>query len=295
MHSLRRMMPPAATPSGSGRPKISIGIGSWTDAEYKGVLYPKGLPDSERLKTYATRFTHVEVNSSYHRIPPVAFTEKWASETPPDFLFDLKLPREIADEPEAAARAGRHVEWLLRSARPLIEAGKLGVFFGVLPAAFSPKKRKLEELDLLIEKLQPHLLAVELRHNGWVEGEQRERTLEHFRARKLVWIAVDMPRVEGSSIMPPIDEVTNPRLAYLRLHGRREDWSKLKKTEERHTYEYAAAELEEIAGRVRALSEKADEVRVVANNHAQDFAPKTALALQRILGLERSATPSPAA
>jgi hypothetical protein len=28
-------------------------------------------------------------------------------------------------------------------------------------------------------------------------------------------------------------------------------------------------------------------VRVVANNHAKDFAPKTALALQKLLGLER--------
>jgi len=60
----------------------------------------------------------------------------------------------------------------------------------------------------------------------------------------------------------------------------------VKSAEERHTYQYAVDELTEIAARVHALAEKADRVRVVANNHAQDFAPKAALALQRLLGLE---------
>jgi uncharacterized protein YecE (DUF72 family) len=96
-----------------------------------------------------------------------------------------------------------------------------------------------------------------------------------------------MPRIPGSAIMPPVDEVTNPRLAYLRLHGRRPDWLTLKDKTEKHTYAYPDEELAEIAGRVRALAEKAETVHVVANNHAQDLAPKTALALQRLLGLER--------
>jgi uncharacterized protein YecE (DUF72 family) len=288
------MMSLSSESGAGGVSKISVGIGSWTDKEYKGLLYPKGLPDNERLKTYATWFDHVEVNSSYHRIPSLAFVENWAKQTPGNFIFDFKLQKEISADPEAAARAGTDVSQLLRAARPLIDAGKLGAFFLVLPPSFGPKKRRLEELDLLVEKLQPHLLAVELRHSGWVEGEQRERTLEYYRAKKLVWIAVDMPRIEGSTIMPPVDEVTNPRLAYLRLHGRRSDWLELKDQEERHTYQYSDLELEEIARRVKALAQKAEMVHVVANNHAQDFAPKTALALQKLLGVQRPG-PGPAA
>lgn len=268
--------------------RISVAIGSWTDSEYKGLLYPKGLPDNQRLTTYATWFDHVEVNSSYHRIPPLKFVENWVSQTPAGFLFDFKMPKDISTDPEATARGGTLVSMLLRVAEPAIAAGKLGAFFLVLAPSFGPKKRKLEELDPLVEKLSPHLLAVELRNSDWVAGEQREKTLEFFRSRKLVWIAVDMPRIDGSAIMPPVDEVTNPRLAYLRLHGRRADWLTLKgDVEEKHTYEYNETELEEIAGRVRALAAKADAVHVVANNHAQDFAPKTALALQRILGLAK--------
>jgi uncharacterized protein YecE (DUF72 family) len=275
------------------RPRLSVAIGSWTDKEYKGLLYPKGLPDNERLKTYATWFDHVEVNSSYHRVPPLAFVENWAKQTPADFVFDFKLPKEISSDPEGTARAGKYVDMTLRAARPLIDAKKLGAFFLVLPPSFGPKKHKLEELDGLVEKLEPQLLAVELRHNGWVEGEQRERTLEFYRTRKLVWIAVDMPQIEGSTIMPPLDEVTNSRLAYLRLHGRRKDWLERGKTaEEKHTYLYSDAELEEIAGRVRTLAAKAESVHVVANNHAEDFAPKTALALQRLLGVAKREDPA---
>lgn len=285
---------PAMTSSvspGSARspsPHLSVGIGSWTDKEYKGVLYPKGLPDNQRLTTYATRFGHVEVNSSYHRIPPVAFVENWVKQTPADFIFDFKLPKEISGDPAGAARAGTHVSQTLRAAHPLIASGKLGAFFLVLPPSFGPEHHRLDELELLAEKLRPHLLAVELRHRGWVDAEQRERTLEFYRRQRLVWIAVDMPRIAGSTIMPPVDEVTNSAMAYLRLHGRRPDWLTLKTGEEKHAYEYSDLELNEISARVRALGKKASTVHVVANNHAQDFAPRTALALQRLLGLERS-------
>ena len=271
--------------SPSRRPRISVAIGSWSDAEYVGVIFPSGVKPEERLGIYATHFNHVEVNASFHMIPPRDRVEGWVKQTPPDFVFDLKLHRAFS-APESAARDAALMSRVLRSAEPLIESGKLGTFFLVLTPTFSPGgKSRLEELDALVEKLRPHLLAVELRHNGWLAGEQRERTLEFFRTRGIVWIAVDMPRIKGSSIMPPVDEVTNPRLAYLRLHGRREDWPKLKTTEERHSYEYQAAEIDEIAARVQALAEKAETVHVVANNHAQDFAPKAALALQRKLGI----------
>ena len=265
--------------------RISVGIGSWADAEYTGLLYPKGLAATERLKTYATHFDHVEVNSSAYRTPKRDVVAEWVSQTPQNFTFDVKLHRAFSDTPQEAAQKGDFVSYWLENMQPLIEAKKLGAFLLLLPPRFGPKRNRLEELDLLVEKFAPHLIAVELRHRDWIEGAERERTLSFFRERKLVLVGVDMPRIEGSTIMPPLDEVTNPQLAYLRLHGRNPEWPKLKTAEERHTYDYATAELEEIATRVRALAETAREIHVVANNHAQDFAPKAALGLKRFLGL----------
>jgi uncharacterized protein YecE (DUF72 family) len=252
-----------------------------------GLVYPKGVPEKQGLSTHATWFTHVEVNSSYHRLPPRAFVENWAQQTPADFIFDFKLPKEFSQDPEAMGKNERLVDQLLGVAQPLIDAKKLGTFFLVLPPSFGPEKHELEGLVSLAEKLRSHRLAVELRNNGWVNARRRESTLDFFRRHGLVWIATDMPRIADSTIMPPMDEVTNPQLAYLRLHGRRPDWFELKDQEERHTYVYPDDELTEIAERVRALAKKAETVHVVANNHAQDFAPKTALALQKLLGLTR--------
>jgi uncharacterized protein YecE (DUF72 family) len=275
-------------PSSPSAPKISVGIGSWTDAEYKGLLYPKGLPDDERLKTYASWFSHVEVNATSYAPPGRAKVENWLKQTPAGFTFDIKLHQDFALGPEAAVRRGLG-DRFLGDLKVMIEAGKFGAFLLLLPSTFTPKGNRLEAFDSVVEKFAPHPIAVEVRHRAWLEGEQRAATLEYFRTRKLTLVSVDMPRIDSPKIMPAVDEITNPALAYLRLHGRNPDWLKLKTQGERHAYEYRDEELSEIAERVRALAKQAEQVRVVANNHASDFAPKTALALQRWLGLERKA------
>src|SRR3954464_11921183 len=66
---------------------IQVGIGSWADAEYTGVLFPAGLAANQRLKTYATHFNFVEVNSTYYATPRRPIVATWAKQTPPDFLF----------------------------------------------------------------------------------------------------------------------------------------------------------------------------------------------------------------
>ena len=261
---------------------IRIGIGSWADREYTGILYPKGLAADQRLKTYATWFDHVEVNSTYYATPGQATVATWVEQTPESFSFDVKLHRTFSQSPKKTAE-GDLPDRVINAMRPLIEAKKLGAFLLVLPPSFGPQKHSISELEAVAEKFRPHPLAVELRHSGWVSGPMREETLGYFRERQIAWVAVDMPQVEGSSIMPAVDEATHPDLAYLRLHGRNKEWAELKTAEERHTYMYSDEELAELAARAKALAPKAKHVHVIANNHAQDFAPRTALALKKLL------------
>jgi uncharacterized protein YecE (DUF72 family) len=262
---------------------IRIGCGSWTDSEYVGVLYPKGLPVSERLHTYAERLERIEVNATYHANPPRARVTGWVGQTPPGFLFDVKLHRDFSDYPRQSGESDR-VAKLLYAMEPLIEAKKLGTFLLTLAPGFSPKDRRLDEIDVLAEKLQPHALAVELRHRAWVDGDTLATTLDYFRQRQLVWVALDLPRIDSIKLLPPIDEVTHPRLAYMRLHGRNPNYLKSKTAGERHQHDYTAGELEEIAGRIRSLASRAQDVHVSLNNHFSNFAPKAALALRRLLG-----------
>ena len=262
----------------------SVGLGSWADDEYVDILYEKGVASTQRLGAYARVFNRVEVNSSYYATPRVSVVDSWARQTPGGFTFDIKLHRAFSQSPEKTARESDLPRHLLDGVKPLVQAGKLGVFLLVTAPTFMPERNQLEQLDAVAEKLQPHRLAVELRHRDWVAGKARERTLDLFRERGWVWVGVDMPRVSAPSVLPPIFEVTNPQLAYLRLHGRNQAWLKAESAAERHTYEYPAREVRALAARVRELEGKAEHVHAVANNHARDYAPKLALALQRILG-----------
>lgn len=247
------------------------------------MLYPKGVAAGRRLAAYARIFNRVEVNSSYYATPRSEVVAGWSKQTPPGFTFDIKLHRAFSQSPEKAAREGDLVRYLLDGMKPLVRAKKLGVFLLVAAPSFKPGRNRLEQLDPLVEKLQPHELAVELRHRDWVSGKARRSTLDFFRERGLVWVNVDMPRIQGATLMPSRDEVTNPRLAYVRLHGRNKAWPEAKSAADRHAYDYPEREVRELAARIRTLAGKAGHVHAVANNHASDFAPKLALALQRLL------------
>lgn len=261
---------------------IRVGCGSWADDEYVGLLYASGLPKQDRLRTYGTIFDRVEVNSSAYRTPQRAAVKQWEEQTPAGFIFDIKLHRVFSADPHKSAQTD-FVQKFVGAFEPLITANKLGAFLLTLAPAFSADKHRLDEIDLLAEKLQPHLLAVELRHRSWVEAETLASTLDHFRTRKLVWVALDFPPLKSSKLLPPIDEVTNSELAYMRLHGRNPNYLKGKTAAERHEHDYTETELEELAGRIRTIAPRARNVHVSLNNHAHDFAPKAALALRRLL------------
>ena len=288
------------------RMSIRVGLGSWSDAEYRGILYPPGLAAGERLRGYARWFSHVEVNASFYTIPTKEQLARWAAQVPQGFLFDFKLHKTLsghATSTFALPRALRGkasgkltpggawqkevVAYTLEQAKDLQRAGMLGVFL-LLPAPqFVPERGKLEDFDPLVEALRKRgqQLATELRQRAWVEGKQRARTLAYFRERGIAWVAVDVPKGDAPNLMPAIDEVTQPELAYLRLHGRNlEGYLHGKSAAERFDYDYRPAELREIVKRITKLAAAAREVRVVASNHAHDFAPKAALELKRLLG-----------
>jgi uncharacterized protein YecE (DUF72 family) len=263
---------------------IQIGCGSWADPEYVGLLYPPGFPPKLRLSGYAMWFDHVEVNSTYYSTPKKEAVEKWIAITPPNFQFDIRLHRAISQGPEKAAKEGRLLNFTLEALEPLFREKRFGTFLSVLSPTFSPDRHRLEELDGLIEKIRPHSLSIELRHNAWVTNETRKSTFDFFRSRQVTLVAVDMPQLKDSSLMPPIDEVTQPQLAYLRLHGHNPKYLAAKSAEERHAYAYTDEDLDIVMKRIRILASQAQNVRVVANNHASDFAPITALALRQRLG-----------
>ena len=136
-----------------------------------------------------------------------------------------------------------------------------------------------------MEILGPHRLAVELRNRNWVDDERREGTLDWFADRGVAFVGVDAPPGDNFQIMPPIDAVTNPSIAYLRAHGRNtEGYLTGKSVAERFAWQYADDELEEIAARATGMAEQAGEVHVAFNNNRDDYAPTAAQRFRSLLG-----------
>jgi uncharacterized protein YecE (DUF72 family) len=240
---------------------------------------------------------------------------RWAQVTPEHFVFDVKLHRllsrhaaqvdslppdlrddvrttprgrvELTPEIEAAV-ADRMREALV----PLEEAGKLGALLLQLSPSFSPRGHELDELAPLLERLSPHAVAIELRHRGWVDEERAEHTLEWMSDHRAAYVCVDAPRGEHLTIMPALDAVTRPDLAYMRLHGRNEQgYLKGQSVAERFGWDYTDNELKEIVQRAQSLAEEAGAVHVMANNNRGGDAPVAARRLKELMGMDAGPPP----
>ena len=80
--------------------------------------------------------------------------------------------------------------------------------------------------------------------------------------------------------------MTNPALAYIRLHGRNaETWYRGGGGGTRYDYDYTAAELEEWAGIATDLARQARNVHVLFNNNARGAGTRNAQEFGRLLGI----------
>jgi uncharacterized protein YecE (DUF72 family) len=72
--------------------QIVVGISSWADPELlQSGFYPPGLQTgAERLQYYASRFSIVELDSSYHFLPSERYYQNWLDIVPTGFVFDIK-------------------------------------------------------------------------------------------------------------------------------------------------------------------------------------------------------------
>jgi uncharacterized protein YecE (DUF72 family) len=289
--------------------KILIGTASWSDPGFVEHWYPKKMPAGDRLAWYAQHFEMVEVNSSFYSVPDPRLVERWCRSTPDGFVFDVKLhqllsrhstnqkllPPALQKIAEADAKGRVNltakieramIDELRRPLEILRREGKLGALLLQLSPGFSPRKHELDELEELLGQLSDYRMAIELRNRNWVEGDNLDSTLEFFRKHSATLVSVDAPAEKHFTIMPPkINAVTNPDLAYLRLHGRdAHAYTTGKTVAARFNYDYSDAEIDEVAERARDLAGEAKEVHVIFNNNALDYAPHAALRMRNALG-----------
>jgi uncharacterized protein YecE (DUF72 family) len=145
---------------------LRVGTSGWNYAEWKGSFYPGDMKPAGMLRYYAERFTTVEVNNTFYRMPAAKVVEGWAATVGAGFTFVLKAPQRIThfarlrdvDDP---------VRFFCDTARLL--GGGLGPLLFQLPPNFKVDAGRLADLLAL---LPPDLRAAfEFRNPTWFTDE----------------------------------------------------------------------------------------------------------------------------
>ena len=294
---------------------MRIGTCSWADDALVKHFYPPGIPARERLSYYAERFSTVEVDSTYYRVPTESMVQGWADRTPAGFVMHVKafglmtrhpvkleqvppdlregLPvddRGRVDRPPPEARA-RVFEEFLRSLEPLRGSGKLGGILFQLPPYIVWKKSSLDYLEWANEQLGGDLMLVEPRHRSWYEEDVRAELLSWLEQNGMAWVVVDAPKVVAANVPDTLVAVTAPT-AYVRFHGRNAGTWNVRggSAAQRFDYLYGEDELRGWVEPLRELAGAAEHAYAFFNNNNQSDgvaqAPAGAALLRKLLDEE---------
>jgi uncharacterized protein YecE (DUF72 family) len=244
-------------------------------------------------------------------MPTPQNAQLWADRTPADFVFNIKAFRLFTGHQTQPAALHRDLQqalgpdaprtlyygdlpqeirdelWrrFIEALAPLKAAGKLGAVHFQFAPWMLRNRGSMAHVEHCVGKMQGHLVAAEFRHGTWFHGEHLERTLEWERALGLVHTVVDSPQGFANCV-PCVWDVTNPRLAIVRLHGRnKETWNKkgLAASSARFDYQYSRDELAAMVPEIRHLATLAQHVHVILNTNYEDQGQVGARMLRELL------------
>src|SRR4051812_6647076 len=116
---------------------MGFSYNDWID-----VFYPKSVKSNEWLSFYAKHFNAVELDTTFHAVPPRERVEKWRDETPDDFRFTAKVPKTITHG-DGALDSRRSIEDMLDFLRTMwIFREKLAVVLLQFPPSFSNREAR---------------------------------------------------------------------------------------------------------------------------------------------------------
>jgi uncharacterized protein YecE (DUF72 family) len=150
--------------------KYWVGTSGYNYPEWKGSFYPQKMPAAKMLPYYAGRFTTVEINYTFYRVPNEKILAGWSRETPAGFSLTLKAPKRITHIAKLRD-CTELLSYFLKTAATL--GPKLGAILFQLPPYF---RKDLGVLDDFLRQLpQGTRAAFEFRHASWMETEVFER------------------------------------------------------------------------------------------------------------------------
>jgi uncharacterized protein YecE (DUF72 family) len=238
--------------------KIYVGIGGWTYEPWRGLFYPKGLPQKQELAYAASHLTSIEINGTYYSSFKPASWIKWREDTPPGFVFAVKASRYCTNR-KMLAEAGESITRFIGQGMKELR-DRLGPINWQFMAT---KKFDAEDFEAFLKLLPREVGGLPLRH----ALELRSETFKNPRF-------YDLARRYNAAIIfaddedfPTIDEPTAD-FTYARLM----------RTKDEIETGYAAADLDRWAARAKDWAKRGDAF-VYFISGAKHRAPAAAQAL----------------
>lgn len=239
---------------------IYIGTSGWSYKEWANDFY-HGVKAKEQFQYYTTRFSTVELNASFYRLPALKTVHDWQKKAPSDFIFAVKGSRLITHIKRLNDLDGL-VTNFVRRIQPLKK--KLGPLLWQLPPSFKPDLPRLEKF---LKRLPPKLShAIEFRHPDWMMDE----TFNLLRKYGAAFVSV-------SSMRMPLNFSITADFIYIRFHG----------LSGGPRHDYTRKELEPWANHIREHVSKGMRAFAYFNNDLNVRAPKNAEMLIQMCQLEQ--------
>jgi uncharacterized protein YecE (DUF72 family) len=235
---------------------IRIGTAAWALPKQHAAHFPAA---ASHLQRYASRLNCVEINSSFHRPHLRKTWERWATTTPDNFRFAVKIPRAITHEAKLAY-TGALLQTFLDQATGLNSGPipKLGPLLIQLPPSLAFDPGLAHEFFTTLRELHPSSAVLEPRHATWF-SPIADRLLREF---DIARVAADPPKGSPLAAHPG----GSPHLRYYRLHG----------SPRTYYSDYTQPFLTHFA---QTLRESATETYVIFDNTAAGHATLNALTL----------------
>jgi uncharacterized protein YecE (DUF72 family) len=254
-----------------------IGCQSWgyddwiTPAGGSTVFYPRGTKRDEMLPLYSKLLDTIEVDSTLYGVPAPKTIETWYAETPPEFIFSLKFPREVTHDDPMSPRTYPVVDEFVAVASALRE--KLGIMLLQFPASFESTKENGQLLrDFLNILPKEFRFAFEFRHPGWFV----DWTFEELENAGVSLALVEGKWVDREIMLASIGKVASD-FAYIRVMGER-DLPKFDRI-----YRPQDDVIDQWTGALDELP--ASDIFIYVDNYFEGHAPATVAKFKERLGL----------
>lgn len=246
-------MKPAAVPV------FRVGCAGWSIPSRHAHLFGDG---ESHLARYATRFSVVEINSTFYRPHLPRTFERWAATVPDGFRFSVKMPRSITHEARLRGVGAALSAFL----DPVAALGpKLGGVLVQLPPSLVFDTRVADTFFAMLRRRTAVPVACEPRHASWFDP-----------AVDGLWTRYAVTRVAADPARLPAAAYPGGSAAgwrYWRWHG----------SPRVYYSRYDAAALQALAAAMRAGASAAAPAWCILDNTAAGHATEGAARLQALL------------